>query len=115
MSTETTRPLPLGALLINAGAFAVPAALGYLFAAVIKAINPSDVDVSADLAYLRPILIVAAVLVVIAVATAVLSNLALTRRRHPAAPALWAVLGVQVAAVVVILVAQLWEKAVTGV
>lgn len=42
------------------------------------------------------------------------ANVALSRRRHPAAPVLWLVLSVHIAAVAVIIVAQLWERAVTG-
>lgn len=114
MSHDMARPIPVGALVANGGAFAIPVAVSYLFAAIIKVINPSDVDVSSDLAYLGPILIVAGVLLALGVLMAVLMNVTLSRRRNPAASALWVVLGIQIAAIVIIVIAQLWERAVTG-
>lgn len=59
VADDIQRSLPLGALMLNAGAFAVPVALGCLFA-----------------------------------------------------PALWPILAVQVAAIVVVPVARRWERAV---
>lgn len=114
MSSQTDRPIPLGALIVNAGAFVIPVALGYLFGATIKAINPSGVDVTNGLAYLRPILIVAMVLLAVSLLIAVVTNVVLTIRRHRAAPSLWILLTVQAVGLAVILVAQLWERSITG-
>lgn len=113
--TNATEPrTPRAALMLNAGMLLVPIAIGALFAAVLKAANPSDIDVSAGLAYLRPILIVSFVLVGATVLAALVTNLVLSAKRRPGAGALWTVFWVQLAALVVLLVAQGWERAVTG-
>ena len=114
MPDDARTPLPRAALILNAGAFALPVALGSLFAALLKTINPSGVDVSQELAYLRPILIVGFVLVAVFVLAAVVVDIVLSSRRHPFAPALWTILGVQVLGIMVFVVARLWEGAITG-
>lgn len=114
MSTETPRPLSRAALILNAGVFVFPVALGSLFAAAIKAVNPSGTDVTHELAYLRPILVLGMVLVAVFVLAAVAIDVVLSRRKDPSAGSLWLILVVQLVAMAVFLVARLWEGAVTG-
>lgn len=114
MTDETTRRIPRGALALNAGMVLVPVALGTLFGAAMKTVNPDGVDVSAELAYLRPILIVAFALVGLALLAAFATNLVLTLRKHPGAGSLWLIFAVQIAALVLLLIGQGWERAVTG-
>lgn len=114
MSDETTRRIPLGALALNAGMVLVPIALGTIFGAAMKTVNPDGVDVTAELAYLRPILIVAFALVGLSLIATFVTNLVLSMRKHPGAKALWLIFVVQIAALLLLLIGQGWERAVTG-
>lgn len=114
LSTRTERSVPVGAVVLNAGAFIIPIALGQLFGTILKWINPSDVDVSHELAYLRQILIVAFGLIAVSLVVTVIVDIVLSRRRDRFAPMLWLILGVQVAGFAVFAAAQLIERMITG-
>lgn len=113
-STDSQQRLPAWAIVLNAGALILPVALGQLFSAILKWINPGDIDVSQGLAYLRQILIVAFTLIVIFLVAAVVVDVIMTRRRHRYAPALWLILGVQVLGFALFAVAQFVERSATG-
>lgn len=101
------------ALVLAAGAFLMPFALGRLVELALKAINPDDVDVTHDLAYLTQLLLVGAVLFVASVAVTVVVIVRLQRSEgRAAARAPWTVLVTQTALVVGVLLLSVLIDAV---
>ncbi len=93
------------ALVLAAGSFLLPFALGQVLELALKSVNPDDVDVTADLAYLSQLLITGVVLwiAMLILTIAVIVRLRATEGREAARPA-WIVLITQGVLVVVILV-----------
>lgn len=108
--TASTVAIVLAGVVLTA-----PFALGRLLELVLKGVNPDGVDVTADLAYLRPLLTMGFVLVVVAFVAAVGAAVVATRRdgRRAARPA-WILLAAQAVLVVVILLATVGVDAVTA-
>lgn len=103
------------ATLFAASALLAPAALGSWLAAIIKAINPDGVDVTHELAYLRPILVVGFVLAGLFVVGSALVYLRTQSVHGPAAArTAWLVLGVQVLLAVLLVAGRAVEASVTG-
>ncbi|MDT0202435.1 hypothetical protein [Nocardioides sp. AE5] len=101
---------------VMAAAFALfPVVIGRLGELFAKLANPDAVDVSQDLAYLRPLLVFGFVVGLAWMAIVVATVIRLQRREgRDAARLPWLVLGVQVLLGVVILVLQLVINAITG-
>lgn len=95
-------------LILAAGVFALPFAIGRIAELLYKSINPDNVDITHGLAYLRPLLIIGAIAFVIMLALTVSVIVRLRKREGAAAvrPA-WIVIATQV-----ILVLLIW--AVSG-
>lgn len=108
-TTASTVAIVLAGLVLT-----LPLAVGRLLELVLKALNPADVDVSAGLAHLRPLLVTGVMLVIAAFVAAVVAAGVATRRdgRRAARPA-WILLAAQAVLVVVILVATVGVDAVT--
>lgn len=102
------------ATLFAASALLAPAALGSWFAAAIKAINPDGVDVTHELAYLRPILVGGFVLAGLFVVASALVNLRTQSVHGAAARTAWLVLGVQLLLAVLLVAGRAIEASVTG-
>lgn len=93
---------------LAASALLLPVAIGYGFAAAIKALNPAAVDVTQGLAYLREILAVTWGVAAVWVVTVmiVLMRIGRASGRATVTPA-WTVLAVQAVCLAVILGARL--------
>lgn len=79
MTSPATPNVGRWAVVLSSCIVAAPLALATFFGWILKAINPSDVDVSADLAYLAPILIVGWVLVAACIIGALVANVVASR------------------------------------
>lgn len=116
MTTPAPPPmsrLRLLALVLAAGAFLLPFAVGRLVELALKAINPDGVDITHGLAYLTQLLVVGAVLVIASLAIAVVVIVRLQRAEgRDAARAPWTVLVTQTALVVGVLLLSVMIDAV---
>lgn len=98
--------LPRLPLVLSSLVFIAPLTFGRVLEWVLKGLNPSNVDVTADLAYLRPMLITTWVTFAVVVAAAAGANSAATRRygREAAQPA-WLLLAIQIVLAALYLIA----------
>lgn len=105
---EPTDTAARRATALAASAFLLPAALGYVFTAIIKLINPAGVDVTQGLAYLTEILTVTwgAALIWLVLVVVLLWRVG-SRLGRPAVRSAWTVLAVQGVLIVVIIIASL--------
>ena len=111
MNSNQSR-LPCWAIILNAGVILIPVAIGFTIAAIIKWVNPDNVDISNGLVYLQPILIVTYTLVALFILLTIVTNIAFRRRTH--INVLWLIFSVQIIGFAVILLAQGLERSITG-
>ncbi len=106
----TTRPssLQIGATAAASSVFLLPVVVGKLLEFILKNINPDQVDITASLAYLRPLLITSFTTLGVLLGITVMLILMLQRKQGGGAARLpWVILGVQLVLGLIYLVLQL--------
>src|SRR5690625_2024463 len=102
-------PMKRWAVIVSSSVFAGPFALTTLVEWILKAVNPDNVDVSAGLAYLQPILITGWTLIALFILLAVILNIMVARSTGTSAKARlpWTVLFVQIMFIAIFAVSHL--------